>query len=1091
MYTDYEDFYLHVGWPDAHGRFPIHVVHSPCGETRQPVWQDNTLRLPACMHVLDYLEELIAEPEEVELLGESLHAFLFPSEVDEIFRRCREDKEKGLRVRLRIDPEELSLLPWEYCFDPRTRQYLALERQTPIVRYIAEGFAAPTTLAMPRPVKLLVVLAAPKDQPELDMAREEAGIRQALQNVPVDLTVLRHATIEKLHDVLLNVEPHILHFSGHGVVSGEFGALALENPETGNTDPLTARQMRSLLSRMGVTLAVLNACETARHSTRDALMGVAQALIREEIPAVIAMQFLVSETVALMFTRRLYEFLFRGDPLEKIVTETRVGIDINTREDRISWGIPVLFMRARDGHLWQPEQFPMRSGLDSLVTADLQSHAYVTHGQQGTTESIFLKKVYRQWIVDVLSRSIPNAERRIDFVFRRHNSGVVRSGETVTSVFGELDNALLLLGAAGSGKTIALCELTRDLIQRASSQAHCPLPVILRLAPWRHGHHHTLQTWIDAQLKAQYGLGQTHIEEIKARGLTLLLDGLDEVGSEHRLSCVMAINDYCAQEGWINIVVTCRTGHYAELERAGRGLTIPKEQVVTLAPLEAARITRFLDQLDRVGIDVTHLHTLLERERTPLMTDVILQTFEGKSEEYLRQAQAAEVWENYVARKFEDEKSRREAAGNPLPYPQAMTMQWLSWVARQLRLHTRDQHRFFVEELQPNWMSRGGLILSDALTFLVLLAFAYLLTQFTLRAALPILYGEEGVANYLSAYLRVAMPLASLLIVLLIWAFSRRARSNFVPILLGVLSGIVFGTTIWIPYRGMPALALAGGAVAGVFAVLLVRTLIRILGCSDKQIVCVKRRKWNWVKAGSGLLVGVIFVLIISLISDVARAMFFGGVPLGPALQKALSFDTVVWWNWGLPGLLSMSLFFLLVLGLSWGEVDLRDEVDLPNQGIIDSGRTGVIVAAGGVGAGLIFGLVIGVPCYFGIGFKASSGSCVSGALGSLWSGLPFGLGFGAIMGLIAGQILGGFAWLRHYLTRTLLFLNRRQIPWRFEEFLIYATRMHLLRRVGGGFEFIDQELQAFFEAAASGRLGPDARPPAEFATTSESRGTW
>ncbi len=234
MITEYEDFYLHVGWPDERGRFPVHVVQSPCGETRQPVWQENSLRLPACRHVLDYLEELIAEPEEVQLLGQSLHAFLFPAEVDEIFRRCREDKGKGLRVRLRIDPEELSVLPWEYCYDPRTRQYLALERQTPIVRYIAEGFAAPTTLTMPRPIRLLVVLAGPKDQPELDMAREEAGIRQALQNVPVDLAVLHHATAEKLHDALLHVEPHILHFSGHGVVSNGFGALALEDPVTGD-----------------------------------------------------------------------------------------------------------------------------------------------------------------------------------------------------------------------------------------------------------------------------------------------------------------------------------------------------------------------------------------------------------------------------------------------------------------------------------------------------------------------------------------------------------------------------------------------------------------------------------------------------------------------------------------------------------------------------------------------------------------------------------------------------------------------------------------------------------------------------------------
>ncbi len=85
MYTEYEDFYLHVGWPDEHGRFPIHVVQSPRGETRQPVWQENKLQLPASQHILDYLQELIAEPDEVELLGRSLHEFLFPAEVDDIF----------------------------------------------------------------------------------------------------------------------------------------------------------------------------------------------------------------------------------------------------------------------------------------------------------------------------------------------------------------------------------------------------------------------------------------------------------------------------------------------------------------------------------------------------------------------------------------------------------------------------------------------------------------------------------------------------------------------------------------------------------------------------------------------------------------------------------------------------------------------------------------------------------------------------------------------------------------------------------------------------------------------------------------------
>jgi hypothetical protein len=280
----------------------------------------------------------------------------------------------------------------------------------------------------------------------------------------------------------------------------------------------------------------------------------------------------------------------------------------------------------------------------------------------------------------------------------------------------------------------------------------------------------------------------------------------------------------------------------------------------------------------------------------------------------------------------------------------------------------------------------------------------------------------------------------------------------------GLLSGLVFGTMIWIPYRGMPALAVIGGAIVAVMMTVLVRVVIATLGFNDRQIVCVRRKRWDWRKAASGLLIGIAFVFISGLISDVTRAMFFENASLVTALQRGLSFDTVVWWNWVLPGILSVSLFFFLMLGVGWGEVVLREEVDAPNQGIIDSGWVGVTVAIGGVVAGLIFSLGIGLPCYLGVGFKASSGACIRGDINSLLSGLPLGVGLGAILGLIFGQIFGGFAWLRHYLVRLSLYLDHRQIPWRLEDFLTYATRLRLLRRVGGGFEFIDQELQGYFE---------------------------
>jgi hypothetical protein len=1044
------------------------VIQSPSGETRQPVWQKNNLKLPNFANILEYMNELIAEPDEVEEFGRSLHKFLFPPKIHDIFKRSLEGGNKGLRIRLRIDPEELSLLPWEYCFDEEIRQFLALERETPITRYIAGGYEIPTTLSIPHPIKMLVVLASPQDQPELDMDKEEDGIHFALQEIPIELSILRHATGEKLHNSLLDFEPHILHFSGHGVLKDGIGALALENPKTGNTDPISAKQLRGLVNRMGITLAVLNACETAKHSSRDALMGVAQAMIREKIPAVIAMQFLVSESAALMFTRRLYDFLFRGESLEQIVTETRVGIDINFENDRISWGIPVLFMRSRDGYLWLPRSIRTGSGLNSLKTEDLRLLSSATQTQDVTPETILMKKVHREWVTDVLSTAIPNAERRIKINLCRDCDGLSLENQSVVSVFDELDRSFLLLGEPGAGKTIQLCELVRDLILRASTDQNQPIPVVLRLAAWYGKEGHDLKVWINEQIHLKYGLGQTHIKDINKRGILLLLDGLDEVRREERFSCVKAINNYCADVGWINIVITCRSAEYARLRKSQIEFSIPKNQIITIQSLNSQRIKRFLEILDRVGVDVIHLKSLLENEKTPLMIDVILQTFEGKSEDEIKEIQLSDIWENYIQRKYENEIYRCNLVGTFPPYQLREIKKWLNWFARQLRKHTQDANRFYLEEIQHEWLSKKRIPLFYFLSFSFLLVTASVATHFEIRTFLPTLYGDEGVQNLMAKFTWIVDPLGALWVSFFVWYFARRSSNHIGLTIFGLLSGLVFGMMVWIPYSDIPLLALVGGSITAITAVFLMRKIIKMLGFRSK-IVCVKRKKWNWIKALNGLLVGVIVVFLIGLISDVSREIFFENVGIGFAIRKAFSFNTIVWWNWELPGLLCWGLLFFLVFGLSWGDLILREEIDAPNQGIIDSGRNGILIGMSGIVAGFVYSLGIGIPCFLGWGWNEFNGACVAGDINSLLRGLGVGLASGVLLGLVFGLIFGGFAWIQHYLVRMLLYTDQKQIPLQTEKFLRYACKLNFLRIVGGGYEFIDQDLQTHFENMVTG----------------------
>jgi hypothetical protein len=480
--------------------------------------------------------------------------------------------------------------------------------------------------------------------------------------------------------------------------------------------------------------------------------------------------------------------------------------------------------------------------------------------------------------------------------------------------------------------------------------------------------------------------------------------------------------------------------------------------------LDTGRVGLFLHRLDRVGVNVQHLYALLENESTPLMTNVILQTYEGRTTDQLGEVKVTEIWRNYVNRKFEDEKHKRELAASEMPYMTEPTKKWLKWLAEQLHHHTRDQHRFFIEEIQPTWLSRTGQIWFYLFSFLSLLLISSAVVQFTFRSAVPIFYGSQATENFLREFTTISAPLGSLWIVSIVWILSRRSSSYLGPVFFGLLTGVVFGSMIWIPYRNMPALALVGGSITAIIVMILMRAVIRILGFSDADIVCVKSRRWNWVKAASGLLVGLAFVTVIGLVSDVTRSIFLDHLGILTAFGKAFTLNTIVWWNWGLPGILSLSIFLFFVLGRGWGTVVLRSEVDKPNQGIIDSGRTGLFIATIGLVTGLVFSLGIGLPCFFGVGWKISSGSCIRGDLTSLLSGIGFGIGYGLALGLVFGLIFGGFAWFQHYLVRLLLNLDPRRIPWRLVKFLRFACKLNLLRRVGGGYEFIDQDLQAYFE---------------------------
>jgi hypothetical protein len=298
--------------------------------------------------------------DEVKAFGERLFDSLFAGDVlacyHESLARVRGNTRVGLRVRLRLDgAPELAQLPWEYLFDPRNGRFLALEDETPIVRYL--DLPIPTgALTVEPPLRVLVMISSPEDVPRLDANQEWQRLNDALadlvQQRAVRLDRLDRATIFALRWRLKEDEYHVFHFIGHGGMdAADRGVLILEDAAR-RSDVVTAVTIAGVLSpEKTLRLAVLNACEGGRAVQGDIFAGTAQSLVQQDVPAVIAMQFEISDDAAITLTHDFYQALAYGDPVDAALTEARRGLRYERRNE-LEWGTPVLYMRAGDGHLF-------------------------------------------------------------------------------------------------------------------------------------------------------------------------------------------------------------------------------------------------------------------------------------------------------------------------------------------------------------------------------------------------------------------------------------------------------------------------------------------------------------------------------------------------------------------------------------------------------------------------------------------------------------------------------------------------------------------------------------------------------------------
>ena len=298
-----------------------------------------------------------------EQLGGQLARALLAGPTGDLYGAARSSavsKGRGVRLWLSLGkaPGLLSV-PWEFLYLQPT--FLASQRKTPIVRFLStDAPVAPRRIESS--VRILGVVASPDGLPKLDVEQERKRVDDALvkarQDREVTIDWLDPATPKALRLALQKGDYHILHFVGHSGYTGDSetsdgggGLIYLEN-EDHTAAPISDSQLVNLLGdQESLRLVVLNSCEGARTSARDPFAGIATSIVALGIPAVVAMQFEISDKAAIAFAEELYQSLIaRQEPIDVAVAEARKAVFTEVNETE--WATPVLFLRNEDGRLF-------------------------------------------------------------------------------------------------------------------------------------------------------------------------------------------------------------------------------------------------------------------------------------------------------------------------------------------------------------------------------------------------------------------------------------------------------------------------------------------------------------------------------------------------------------------------------------------------------------------------------------------------------------------------------------------------------------------------------------------------------------------
>ncbi len=298
----------------------------------------------------------------------------------------------------------------------------------------------------------------------------------------------------------------------------------------------------------------------------------------------------------------------------------------------------------------------------------------------------------------------------------------------IDKIFQEANGRLLIVGKPGSGKTCTLLQLALQLVD----QERFTLPVLLNLASWR-STYQDLDDWLADILPMELAVPAAYAKELlQMFDPILLLDGLDEIPSEHRTSFLEALGRYGANSSR-KYAITSRIVEYGTA-----GKDAPVYAQIEIEQISYEQLSKSFQEWGHSEPEARPILYALEKEtilkeviQVPFYLNLLQLLFaQGKrlSEMNLSTGSVEEV-RTQLLQDFVDNQLKLIAT------EQAQAHRWLSFLAQ--RMEQNKLVTFELRDLQFDWwpwskwsLFIGGFIYGLFIPLILGLGFQFLTLAF-------------------------------------------------------------------------------------------------------------------------------------------------------------------------------------------------------------------------------------------------------------------------------------------------------------------------------------------------------------------------